>query len=184
MSRIGKQPVEIPAEVSVDLDGDKISIKGPKGELSMNIAYGVNVSLQEEDGQKKIVVKNKDNSKTSRSLWGTVRALIKNMIVGVTEGFKKVLELHGVGYKMAVQGKKLVLHLGFSHPIELEIPADLTVEVEKEKLTVSGVDKQKVGQFAAEIRALRKVEPYKGKGFRYEGEQFIKKEGKKAVASE
>lgn len=180
MSRIGKQPIEISGDVKVSVDNNSIKIKGPKGELSYDFSYEVKVSFDD----KEIIVEKNSNSKTSQALWGTTRALIQNMVEGVTNGFTKVLELHGVGYKMAVQGKKIVLNLGFSHPIELDIPEGLTAEIEKEKLTILGVDKQSVGQFAAEIRNLRKVEPYKGKGFRYEGEQFIKKEGKKAVGSE
>jgi large subunit ribosomal protein L6 len=180
MSRIGKQPIEIPGDVTVSVNGNNIKVKGPKGELSYDFSYEVKVT----SGDKEVVVEKNGNAKTSQALWGTTRALIRNMVEGVTTGFSKVLELHGVGYKMAVQGKKLVLNLGFSHPVELDIPEGLTVEIEKEKMTISGIDKQSVGQFAAEIRALKKVEPYKGKGFRYEGEQFIKKEGKKAVGSE
>jgi len=180
MSRIGKQPISIPAGVTVSIEDNVVKVKGPKGELEFD--FGYNVELDIDD--KEINVKPKGNSKAVRSLWGTTRSLIQNMIKGVTDGFEKVLELHGVGYKMAVQGKKVVLNLGFSHPIEKEIPEGLTVSVEGEKMTVSGIDKQLVGQFAAEVRALRKVEPYKGKGFRYEGEQFIKKEGKKAVGTE
>lgn len=180
MSRIGKQPIEIPENVTVSLEDDNIKIKGPKGELEFNYGYNVKVSLKD----KEIIVEKKGNDKNAQALWGTIRALIQNMIQGVTDGFKKVLELYGVGYKMAVQGKKLVLNLGFSHPIELEIPEGISAEIDAEKLTISGIDKQAVGQFTAEIRALKKVEPYKGKGFRYEGEQFIKKEGKKAVGTE
>ena len=184
MSRIGKQSINVPTEVSIEIKDNVITVKGPKGELSYDYGHSVSVALKEDGDIKEITVKNTNNSKLSRSLWGTTRALIQNMIIGVTEEFKKVLELHGVGYKMSVQGQKLILNLGFSHPIELEIPKGLSAEIDKEKLSISGIDKQKVGQFAAEIRALRKVEPYKGKGFRYEGEQFIKKEGKKAAGSE
>ena len=181
MSRIGKQPIKISGDVTVSIDNNNnIKIKGPKGELSYDFSYEVKVSS--DNGE--IVVEKNSNSKTSQALWGTTRSLIQNMVEGVTNGFTKVLELHGVGYKMAVQGKKIVLNLGFSHPIELDIPEGLSAEVEKEKLAITGIDKQAVGQFAAEIRNLRKVEPYKGKGFRYEGEEFIKKEGKKAVGSE
>ena len=180
MSRIGKQPIKITGDVTVSIDNSDIKIKGPKGELAYNFGYEVKVSADKES----VIVEKNSNSKTSQALWGTTRALIQNMVEGVTTGFSKVLELHGVGYKMAVQGKKLVLNLGFSHPIELDIPEGLTAEIEKEKLTISGIDKQSVGQFTAEIRSLKKVEPYKGKGFRYEGEEFIKKEGKKAVGSE
>jgi len=180
MSRIGKQPIKISGDVTVSIDGNNIKIKGPKGELSYVFSYEIKVSTK--DGE--IIVEKNSNAKTSQALWGTTRALIQNMVEGVTTGFTKILELHGVGYKMAVQGKKLVLNLGFSHPIELDIPEGLSLEVKKEKLSITGIDKQVVGQFAAEIRSLRKVEPYKGKGFRYEGEEFIKKEGKKAVGSE
>ncbi len=180
MSRIGKQPIKISGDVTVSIDGNNIKIKGPKGELSYVFSYEIKVSTK--DGE--IIVEKNSNAKTSQALWGTTRALIQNMVEGVTTGFTKILELHGVGYKMAVQGKKLVLNLGFSHPIELDIPEGLSLEVKKEKLSIIGIDKQVVGQFAAEIRSLRKVEPYKGKGFRYEGEEFIKKEGKKAVGNE
>ncbi len=181
MSRIGKQAIDIPEGVNVSLDKRLITVKGPKGELSLVFRPEVDVVLEDE---KQIVVKKKGQGKLSHALWGTTRALIANLIQGVTVGFTKVLELHGVGYKMALQGKKLVLHLGFSHPVEVEVPDGLTVEIEQEKMKISGIDKQVVGQFAADIRALRKVEPYKGKGFRYENEQFIRKEGKKAVGSE
>jgi large subunit ribosomal protein L6 len=180
MSRIGKQPIDIPTGVDVSLEGNVIKVKGSKGEREFEFSYEVEVSIEE----KNIIVKKKGAGKTAQALWGTTRAIIQNMIQGVTEGFEKVLELHGVGYKMAVQGKKLVLNLGFSHPIELEIPEGLAAEVDDNKLKITGIDKQAVGQFAAEIRSLRKVEPYKGKGFRYEGEQFIKKEGKKVVGTE
>ncbi len=180
MSRIGKQPIEIPGDITVSVENNNIKVSGPKGELTYNFSYEVKVSVKD----KEIIVEKKGNSKMAQALWGTTRSLIKNMVDGIEKGVSKTLELHGVGYKMAVQGKKLVLNLGFSHPIELDIPEGLTAEIEKEKITISGIDKQLVGQFTAEIRALKKVEPYKGKGFRYEGEQFIKKEGKKAVGAE
>ncbi len=180
MSRIGKQPVEIPDGATVSIEDTIIKIKGSQGELSFDYGYEVTVEVKD----KEVIIEQKGNSKFAHSMWGTTRSLIQNMIEGVTNGFKKTLELHGVGYKMAVQGKKMVLNLGFSHPVELEIPEGLKAEVDNEKLIISGTDKQAVGQFAAEVRALKKVEPYKGKGFRYEGEQFIKKEGKKAVGTE
>ena len=180
MSRIGKKPIVIPDGVTATIKDREIEVKGPKGTLSYDFGYEVEVSVSD----KEIVVEKKTNTRLAQDLWGTIRALIQNMIVGVTEGFKKELELHGVGYKMALQGKKLVLNLGFSHPIEVEVPEGLTVNIEKNNLTVEGTDKQSVGQFAAEIRAFRKVEPYKGKGFRYVDEQFIKKEGKRAVGTE
>ena len=180
MSRIGKQPIEIPEGVTVSVEDNNIKIKGSQGELDFDYSYEVKVVVND----KEVVVEKVGKGKTAQAMWGTTRALIQNMIEGVTKGFQKTLELHGVGYKMAVQGKKMVLNLGFSHPVELEIPDGLKAEVQDEKLIISGIDKQAVGQFAAEIRALKKVEPYKGKGFRYEGEQFIKKEGKKAVGTE
>jgi large subunit ribosomal protein L6 len=180
MSRIGKQPIEIPEGVEASVAGTNIKIKGAKGELEFGFSYEVKVSVHDNE----IIVEKNGGGKTAQALWGTTRALIQNMIEGVTQGFEKVLELHGVGYKMAVQGKKIVLNLGFSHPIDLEIPEGLSANVEDNKLKIAGINKQMVGQFTAEIRALKKVEPYKGKGFRYEGEQFIKKEGKKVVGTE
>ncbi len=180
MSRIGKQPIEIPDGVTVKLDGQDLEVKGPKGSLKMEVSFEVEVKV----GEKEIEVSKVGKTKNAPALWGTTRALIQNMIVGVTDGFEKELELHGVGYKMAVQGKKLALNLGFSHPIDLDIPEGLEVKIEKEKLTASGIDKQAVGEFAAKIRVLRPVEPYKGKGFRYVGEYFVKKEGKRAVGEE
>ena len=180
MSRIGKLPIEIPNGVTVSIDDHIIEVKGPKGSLKFEASYEVDVVSE----QNQLTVKKVGRTKNAPALWGTTRATIQNMIDGVTNGFKKQLELHGVGYKMAVQGKKLVLNLGYSHPIELEIPQGLEIGIEKNVMTVEGIDKQQVGQFAAVVRSYRKVEPYKGKGFRYVGEQFIKKEGKRAVASE
>ena len=123
-------------------------------------------------------------TRLAQNLWGTVRAIVANMIEGVSQGFQKQLELNGVGYKMNLAGKKLLMSLGFSHPVEKEIPAGLEVSIEKNVLTIKGTDKQQVGQWAAEVRALKKVEPYKGKGFRYVGEEVVKKEGKKAGSAE
>ena len=180
MSRIGKQLIEIPGDVSVSIDERKIEVKGPKGVLEFNASHEVEISIEGSQ----LTVKKVGKTKNAPALWGTTRAVIQNMVEGVTDGFKKELELHGVGYKMTVQGNKLVLNLGFSHPIEMDIPKSLTVNIEKNVLTVEGIDKQQVGQFAAVVRLHRKVEPYKGKGFRYVGEQFIKKEGKRAVATE
>lgn len=180
MSRIGKEPIKLPSGVEANINDRKITIKGPKGSLDFDFGYEIEVKKEKDE----IIVEKKSKLQNVSALWGTVRAIINNMVVGVTEGFKKQLELHGVGYKMNVQGKKLVLNLGFSHPIEKEIPEGLMIEINKEIMAISGADKYKVGQFAAEIRALKKVEPYKGKGFRYVGEQFIKKEGKKAATNE
>ncbi len=180
MSRIGKLPIAIPQGVEAKIEDKLVTIKGPKGELSFEIGYKVQVKI---DAEKGIVVEQKEITKQARAMWGTTRAIINNMVVGVTEGFEKKLELHGVGYKMNVQGDKLNLSLGFSHPINKPISKGLEVSIEKEILTIKGIDKQLVGEFTAETRALKKVEPYKGKGFRYVGEQFIKKEGKRAVGS-
>jgi large subunit ribosomal protein L6 len=180
MSRIGKQAIDVPENVTVNIEDRLAKIKGPKGELSYDFGYEVEVVFENNQ----MLVKKIGKIKNAPAIWGTTRAILQNMVIGVTDGYEKKLELHGVGYKMAVQGKKLVLNLGFSHPIEKEISEGLNVEINKNELTVSGFDKQKVGQLAAEIRAYKKVEPYKGKGFRYKDEQFIKKEGKKAVAAE
>jgi len=180
MSRIGKQPIKIPSDVTVSIDDRNVQVKGPKGTLDFSASY--EVELKMEDNQ--LSVEKVGKTKNAPALWGTTRSNIQNMIEGVTNGFKKELELHGVGYKMAVQGKKLILNLGYSHPIEMEISEGLNVSIDNNILTVEGIDKQQVGQFAAVVRSKRKVEPYKGKGFRYVGEQFIKKEGKRAVAAE
>jgi len=181
MSRIGKTPVAIPEGVEVKIEDRKITIKGPKGELSFDFGYKVGVKINEENV---IIVEQKELTKQGKSMWGTTRAMISNLVVGVTEGFEKKLELQGVGYKMAVQGKNLHLNLGYSHPIDKPIPEGLEVAVEKEFLIIKGTDKQLVGEFAAETRMLRKVEPYKGKGFRYSDEYVIRKEGKRAVGGE
>ena len=180
MSRIGKQPIDIPSGVDISIEDRTIRVKGPKGELSFDFGYEVEVKVEEG----KIKVEKRGKTSQAAALWGTTRAIIQNLIKGVVDGFEKKLELHGVGYKMVLQGKKLVLNLGFSHPVEKEIPDGLEVTIEKNTLIIKGIDKQRVGQFAAEIRSLKKVEPYKGKGFRYAGEQFIKKEGKRAVGGE
>jgi large subunit ribosomal protein L6 len=180
MSRIGKKPVEIPDSIEVKINKQNISIKGPKGTLSFEFHQDVTVKVQE----KEIKVNATRESKEARAIWGLTRVLIANMIHGVTQGFEKQLELQGVGFRMAVQGKKINMALGFSHPVEVDIPQELEAKIEKNILTISGIDKQKVGQFAASIRALKKVEPYKGKGFRYVGEIVRKKAGKKAVSAE
>ncbi|MFW5885015.1 MAG: 50S ribosomal protein L6 [Patescibacteria group bacterium] len=180
MSRIGKLPIQIPEGVTAEIKDRTITVKGPKGELSFDFGYRVDVKKNEEGD---IIASQRENTKQAKSMWGTARAVIANMIKGVTEGFEKKLELHGVGYRMAVQGDKINLNLGFSHPVEKQIPQGIEASIEKDVLTISGIDKEKVGQFAAEIKSLRKVEPYKGKGFRYVGEEFIKKEGKRAAGA-
>ena len=158
----------------------KIGVKGPKGALELDFDEKVDVEVKDSQ----VIVKRKGEEKESGAFWGLFRSLISNMIEGVTEGFEKKLELQGVGYRMSVSGKKINMALGFSHPVEVNIPEGIEAKIEENILTISGTDKQRVGQLAAEIRALRKVEPYKGKGFRYQGEKVRRKAGKKAVASE
>ncbi|OGE74232.1 MAG: 50S ribosomal protein L6 [Candidatus Doudnabacteria bacterium RIFCSPLOWO2_02_FULL_42_9] len=175
MSRIGKKPVTIPSGVNVDLTSEVLKVKGPKGELTLNL----HPKVQIEKGENEVVVKvSNEENKQQRALWGLYRALINNMVAGVSTGFSKVLEINGVGYKVELQGKKLVLQLGYSHPVELEIPAGLEAKVEKNTITISGIDRQSVGQFAAVIRSKREPEPYKGKGIKYQGEVIRRKAGK------
>lgn len=176
MSRLGKLPVEIPASVSVDIADTFIAIKGPKGELKTVVTGDVDVTL--DDG--KVWVKPANDTKRARAMWGTVRSNVNNIVQGVTAGFTKELEINGVGYRSAVAGNVLTLFLGFSHEIKYVVPAGIDVRCEKPTLIViTGACKQRVGQVAAEIRALRKPEPYKGKGVRYVGEYVRMKEGKK-----
>ncbi|MCA9309088.1 50S ribosomal protein L6 [Candidatus Saccharibacteria bacterium] len=174
MSRIGKLPVEIPSGVTITVDNDVIVVKGPKGELSE--AKLPNVEVKVEENQ--LVVTRKDDEKLSRAQHGLMRALIQNMVTGVTSGFEKKLEVSGVGFKVALQGSKLVLNLGFSHPIEYEAPEGVSLAVDKMTITISGISKQQVGQVAADIRKFKKPEPYKAKGITYEGEYVIRKAGK------
>lgn len=178
MSRIGKQPVILPAGVTVVLDASTFTVTGPKGNLIVTITDNVTVS-QEDD---KVIISRKDDEKQSRAEHGLIRSLIQNSVDGVYKGFSKVLEINGVGYKVNIAGKKITLNLGHSHPIEYMLPEDVEAKVEENKITVSGIDKQKVGQVAAEIRSFRKPEPYKGKGIKYEDEYIIRKAGKAAGA--
>jgi large subunit ribosomal protein L6 len=176
MSRVGKNPVAIPKGVTVEIANRVVKTKGKLGELSLSTGDQVDVSL--EDGQ--VLVKPANDSKQARIMWGTVRAIVRNMVVGVSEGYTKQLEINGVGYRAAVQGKVLQLQLGFSHDINYPIPADIAIKCEKPtSITISGANKQRVGQVAAEIRAFRKPEPYKGKGIKYASETIRRKEGKK-----
>mgnify|MGYP001605712964 FL=1 len=175
MSRIGKKPVIIPAGVTVDIQNSTLKVKGPKGELSLAIHPKVQVS--KTDSELLVDVARKDN-KTEKALWGLFRALINNMVVGVASGFTKTLEINGVGYKAAISGKKLVLNLGYSHPIEMEVPAGLEVKVDKNTVVISGADRQAVGQFAAVVRSQRPPEPYKGTGIKYSDETIRRKAGK------
>jgi large subunit ribosomal protein L6 len=177
MSRIGKNPIPIPSGVTVKIDGNTSVVKGPKGEHKQHVPEGL--TYEENDGQ--LTVSRPNDSKPVRAKHGLVRALIANQVHGVTEGFEKKLEIIGVGYRAAVKGKVLDLQLQFSHPVEYPIPDDVAINCpDQTHIEVSGVDKQRVGQIAAEIRAYRKPEPYKGKGIRYEGEHIVRKAGKAA----
>jgi len=176
MSRIANAPVDIPSGVEITLNGNLIKVKGSKGELEWNAHE--NVSVAQEDAQLKISAN--DDSKTSNALAGTTRALIANMVKGVTDGYEKKLTIIGVGYRAQAQGQKLNLTLGFSHPVVHEVPAGIKVETPSNtEIIVSGIDKQQVGQVAADIRAYRKPEPYKGKGVRYSDEYVLRKQAKK-----
>lgn len=180
MSRIGKKPIEIPQGVEVDIQDKTVKIKGLKGELQQPMPEGILV----EKKRNSLVLRPEKKTKQSAALWGLARALLQNCIEGANKGFEKKLEVIGVGYKAALEGDKVLnLSVGFSEPVKMEIPEGLKVSVEKNIITVVGIDKQKVGQFSAEIRATRKPEPYKGKGIRYLGEKVRRKEGKKATAT-
>ena len=179
MSRIAKQPVKFPDSVEVSIQNDDcIEVKGKKGQLRLNLINEVSVSI----GERSLSVANTSGSKFSRAISGTYRSLISNMVKGVSEGFEKKLELQGVGYRVKTQGNKINLTLGFSHPVVYEIPDGIEVQIpSRTEIVISGIDKQKVGQVAAEIRAIKPPEPYKGKGVRYQGEQISLKEIKKQV---
>jgi large subunit ribosomal protein L6 len=175
MSRIGRVPVEIPAGVTVTADGQLVSVKGPKGELSLTVANPIEVNI--EDNQ--VLVTRPNDERDSRSLHGLTRTLIANQIIGVTQGYTKGLEIVGTGYRVAQKGNSVEFALGFSHPVLIDPPAGISLTVEgNNKLTVSGIDKQAVGEVAANIRKIRKPEPYKGKGVRYAGEIVRRKAGK------
>jgi large subunit ribosomal protein L6 len=175
MSRVGKKPIVIPEGVTAQISGVNVSIKGPKGSITIEMHPKVSAAL---NGQEITVSVKRENDKRERALWGLTRALINNMVVGVTSGFTKVLEITGVGYKAQITGKKLVLSLGYSHPVEMEVPEGLETKVERNTITITGIDRQKVGQFAAVIREQRPPEPYKGKGIRYSDEVIRRKAGK------
>jgi len=176
MSRIGNKPVEVPDGVSVSIAGQLITAKGKLGELTANLVDEVAVT---QDGNI-ITVTPVGDSMTARKMWGTTRTVISNLVVGVSDGFEKKLEINGVGYRAQVQGKELVLQLGFSHDVNYPIPDDIEIKcADQTHVSISGANKQKVGQIAAEIRSYRPPEPYKGKGIKYEGEFILRKEGKK-----
>ncbi len=180
MSRIGKKSIEVPSTVKVEFDGQNIKVSGPKGELKMDI-HG-DIKAEFKDG-KVLVAPKKDLSKRERGLWGLYRALIFNMVHGVEKGFEKKLEIEGIGYKAVVQGDELVLNVGFVHPVKIKKPEGINFAVEKNVILVSGIDKEKVGQISAIIRKVKKAEPYKGKGIKYQGERIRRKEGKKVVSA-
>jgi len=176
MSRVGKYPVTLPQGVTVEVKGQAVAVKGKMGNLSLVAPAEVEVKVA--DG--KAVVSMRHDTTRARVLWGTTRNNLNNMVKGVTEGFKTVLEIEGVGYKAAVQGKDLIMQLGFSHEVKFQPPEGITIKAEKPTvISITGMDKQKVGQVAAEIRAMKKPEPYKGKGIKYQGERIRRKEGKK-----
>ena len=176
MSRIGKKAVPVPAGVTVSVSGQNVSVKGPRGELKLVLVEHVLAKM--EAGAVK--VDPKDQSKLARSCWGMSRTLVANMIKGVTEGFSKSLEINGVGYRAAVQGKVVQLNLGYSHDVNYPIPAGIDIKTPKPtEIVITGIDRQRVGQVAAEIREFRGPEPYKGKGVKYAGEYIFRKEGKK-----
>ncbi|PIP26363.1 MAG: 50S ribosomal protein L6 [Candidatus Moranbacteria bacterium CG06_land_8_20_14_3_00_40_12] len=180
MSRIGKKIIHIPEGITVKLEKGMLEIKGPKGTLNLEIHREIEAIVR----NKEIFFQIKNPSKKSMALWGLTRTLVNNMLIGVTEGYQKNLELQGVGFRISLQGKKLILALGFSHLVEIEIPQGLEVKLgEKNTLMVSGIDKKMVGQFTVDLRELKKAEPYKGKGFRYVGEYVRRKVGKKAAAA-
>ena len=176
MSRIGKKPVAIPGGVTATIDNGTLSVKGAKGTLSLTLRDEISYTV---DGDS-ILVKPANDTKQARAFWGMQRTLVSNLVEGVSEGFTKVLEIKGVGYRASVQGKSLKLQLGFSHDVDLDVPEGLEVKTpDQTTVEISGIDKQAVGQFAAEVRRWRKPEPYKGKGIKYRGEYIFRKEGKK-----
>ena len=176
MSRVGSSAITIPADVTLSNDGGVIVVKGKNGELSTSLHSDVELSVADNVA----TLKPARDTRQAKALWGTMRSNLNNMVVGVTEGFTRKLEINGVGYRAAMQGNKLVLSLGFSHPVEMEVPAGLKVTVENStSVTITGADKQLLGQFASEVRAKRPPEPFKGKGVKYADEYIVRKEGKK-----
>ncbi len=177
MSRLGKIPVTIPAGVEVTLADGVLKAKGPKATLERPVRDEVSITVDAGE----VTLAPANETKLARSLWGTYAAHTRNMITGVTEGFTRNLEIEGVGYRAEVKGNEIVLNVGFSHPVNLTIPEGITAEVNKSVITLTGSDKEALGQFAADVRKVKKPEPYKGKGIRYQGEYIIRKQGKKAV---
>ncbi len=179
MSRLGKKPIQIPVGVEIKVEGQKMIIKGPKGELTREIRPEIKVEVKENQ----ILVSQQIETKESQAFWGSIRAILNNLIKGVTEGYEKKLEIEGLGYKANLEGNDLVLYVGFSHPIRITSPAGIKFSVEKNIITVSGIDKELVGKMAAKIRKSRPAEPYKGTGIKYLGEVIKRKEGKKVVTT-
>lgn len=179
MSRIGKKPIPIPHGVVISTQGETVVVQGPKGMLSVALPKGISAKTADDS----VVITQPLRAKNAGALWGLSRQLVSNAVVGVTAGFSKTLILEGVGYRVAVEGSTLVLNVGFSHPVKISAPEGVSFAVEKNQVTISGLDKQQVGQIAATVRAVRKPEPYKGKGIRYAGELVRRKAGKKAAAA-
>ena len=179
MSKIGKKPIIIPAETDIKINEDNLSVSGKKGSLILKILPNTKIKLE----NKSLIIEKDSDAKQARSNWGTMRALAQNAVIGVNEGFFKNLEIEGVGYKALMDGNNLVLSLGFSHPVRIVPPAEIIISVEKNLIKISGIDKGLVGKIASDIRAMKKHEPYKGKGIRYQGEIIRRKEGKKAAGA-
>ncbi len=177
MSRLGKQPVTPPSGVDITFVDGVMTVKGPKGTLTQVMKPEVDISM---DGSV-VTLTPANQTKAALSLWGTYASIVRNLIQGVTEGFEKKLEIEGVGYRAEASGQKLTVNVGFSHPVIVEVPEGITATVEKNVITIAGIDKHAVGQFAANVRKIKEPEPYKGKGIRYQGEYIIRKQGKKAV---
>lgn len=174
MSRIGKEPITVPKGVEIKLDRSRVQVRGPKGELSVELHSKIDVTVDNQVIQLNRI----DNSRAAREQWGLRRTLINNAVLGVSKGFEKTLEVIGVGYKADLQGSTIVLNVGYSHPVKIDLPKGIDAKVEKNKITLSGIDKQAVGELAAVIRRVRPPEPYKGKGIKYETEQIRRKAGK------
>lgn len=174
MSRVGKQPITVPSGVTITVDNDKVTVNGSKGSLEQFTMPGIRIRQEENN----LIVERENDERQNRARHGLMRSLLNNMVTGVSQGFEKKLEINGVGYRVQQQGADLKLNLGFSHDIHYKIPAGITASVEQNIITISGIDKQQVGQVAAEIRALKKPEPYKGKGIKYVDERIIRKSGK------
>jgi len=180
MSRVGRQPIQVPSSVEVQIEGSLVRVKGPKGELERKVRPEILVELKDDE----IIVVPRPGAKRVDALWGLTRSLVANMVEGVTQGFEKKLEIQGVGYKATAEGDAITLSVGFSHPVKLKAPEGVSFGVDKNVIAIFGPDKEKVGQFASSIKKIQPVEPYKGKGIRYQGEQVRRKLGKRAAGEE